>query len=448
MKYLTLIALFLLTCTSSLCTSSLFAQSFSASDFVAPAAAATDTEAEALLQVQAPGEVTTETGPITGQPAIKAATPQDAINAYVKQRHASGFAEFRFPSGFGFVAAGSGTYRKVANPTTTRINQRNAYAKAYVEAKKNLAQGFYGLSNEGKNILAESMTNLDTDTGNTLTGSTELTGERIRQRVEGLIRGFVLYEIFDDFDNSTVYVTIVSTPKTQGKIARPDTSNLLADTLIDGLDAVLTEAKKGLSPPVGGRTIFVPSTGELAYVGFGSAAVRLDSDPAIQAKQNLNAERIARIRASDSLCGVILGDEITATSKLDQQTLDIVKDFEGLEADDPLNAPEGDSPRFQALTERKKEFLTIEGNSSLITSVRSGKLPPGVRTEGWRDSDNTFAYAMSVYLPSASDRAAAARDKMLEGSIVNPSQGVAPSGQPGPSVRQGPSGTVQPYEDM
>jgi hypothetical protein len=459
MKIFNLIAILVL-----IYSSNLWAQSFSATDFMPPAAAETEAEAESLLEIQAPADVSTEQGPITEKPAVKAATPQDAINAYIQQRNSSGFTEFRFPSGFGFIATGSGIYKKFDNPTTTRINQRNAYNKAYTEAKKNLTEGLYGLSTNGKNVLAESMSTIDASTGGTLTNASSLSQEELQQSVEGFIRGFVVYDVHDDFEKSTVFITIVSTPKTQGKLERPDRSSIVADSVIDGLNAVVVEAKKGLVPPVGGRAIFVPSTGELAYVGFGSAVVRFDdSDPAIQARLTLNAERIARMRASDSLCSIIIGDDITANSQFDTQTSDIIKDFNEATADDPLNNPDANSPGYQALTERKKEFINTESNSSTITSIRGGKLPPGVNTQGWLDKYNTFAYAMSVYLPSASDRAAAARDKMQQGAILqdhesSSSGNKAPSNnaqspgnrtaQTAPPVTAGPSGTVQSYDDL
>jgi hypothetical protein len=450
-----IIALLLLSSTN------LAAQTFSASDFLPPAAADTEADAETLLKIEAPGEVSTEQGAITEKPAVKAATPQDAINAFVQQRGSSGFTEFRFPSGFGFAATGSGVYKKFDNPTTTRISQRNAFTKAYIEAKKNLAEGLYGLTNKGKTALIESISTIDSSNENTLANISSISNEAIQQRVEGLIRGFVVYDVHDDFDNSTVYITIVSTPKTMGKFERPDSSSIIAESVIEGLNTVVTEAKKGLVPPMGGRTIFVPSTGELAYIGFGTSVVRFDSDPAIQAKFNLNAEKIARMRAVDSLCGIILGDNITSNSQLDTQTTDIIKDYNEIIASDPLNTPDNNSPNYQILEQRKKEFITTEKNSSTITSIRGGKLPPGVNTQGWMDKEKTFAYAMSVYLPSASDRAASARDQMQQGSIVqnhepSPSgSGNAgsknPSGstsQSGPPATAGPSGTVQSYDDL
>jgi hypothetical protein len=440
-----------LACLLLFCPALALAQSFSADDFLPPAQAATPTDEAALRQVQAPGEVKTETGAVSGQPAITAASPQDAINAYLAQRSA-GFTELQFPSGFGFAATGVATYAKHESVVAARIDQRNAYNRAYTQAKKNLAQGLYGLSNEGRTKIAEAMSNIDEAAQGTLTRAETLTSESIRQSVEGLLRGYVVYDVFDDFENTAVYVTIVTTPKTQGHYERPAAGAVAAASVKEGLDQVLAEVKKGLVPPVGGRTVFVPATGELAFIGFGSAVVRVDQDKALQAKHNLNAERTAGLRAGDALLGIISGDAITGLDKLDSETKDLLADYEETTRDDPLAKPAADSGSYKILSERKKEFLSLESSSSTVSSLRKGVVPPGVRTQGWRDSDNAFAYALSVYLPSATARADQARQSMQQGQIVQSPGGKAAAGSPPPPeagiLNQGPSGRVQGDEAL
>ncbi|MDR0620863.1 MAG: hypothetical protein LBJ61_03180 [Deltaproteobacteria bacterium] len=444
MKYLVLIAGAFILFASGPFDQGLFAQGFSASDFLPPAQAGSNAEADKLLKVQEPTAVATETGPITDKEAFKAANPQDAINAYIAQGAKSGFTELIFPSGFGFAATGSGIYRQFDNPTATRINQRNAYNKAFVEAKKNLTEGLYGLSNNGKTIIGDYMANIDTQS-RTLTNSLDLSSESIEQKVEGLIRGFVVYHVRDDFENSTVYVTIVTTPKTRGHFERPDSSTIIAENSIDGLNEAITQIKNGLVSPVGGMTVFVPSTGEMAYVGFGSAVIRFDNDKALQAKHNLNAEKLARARATDSLCGFIVGDTIGASYKTDNQISDMVKDFDAINSGDPLLSLKSDSPNYKALSERKQAFLSEESSSSIIASLRQGTLPPGTKTESWIDKTSAFAYALSVYLPSASERASKARENMLDGQIIGTPKQNRPAPKQPPATA-GPSGTVQDYE--
>jgi hypothetical protein len=423
-----------------------WAQSFSVADFMPPAQAASPSDEAALRQVNNEAAVTTGTGAISGQPAVTAASAQDAINAYLAQRSA-GFTELQFPSGFGFAATGVSSYAKHNSVVAARLDQRNAYNRAYTQAKKNLTQGLYGLSSEGQNKIAESMDNIDQASQGTLTRAETLTTEKIRQRLDGLLRGYVVYDVYDDFENTAVYVTIVTTPKTQGHFERPDSNALTAASVQTGLEQVVAEAKKGLVPPVGGRTVLVPATGELAFVGFGSSVVRQDKDKALQAKQNLNAEKIAQMRAIDALVGIITGDVITGKDSLDAQTKDLIADFEKTAADDPLAKPAPGSQGYKTLAERKKEFLSLESNSSLVASLRKGQLPPGVKSQGWRDPENAFAYTLAVYLPSASGRADQARESMNKGQIVTKPASGDPAGAatalPEGKLTQGPSGRVQ-----
>ncbi|MCL1985254.1 MAG: hypothetical protein FWG59_02255, partial [Betaproteobacteria bacterium] len=383
-----------------------------------------------------------------GKPAVSAASPQDAINAYIKQRSA-GFSELAFPGGFGFVATGSGTYEKQPNVISGRIAQRNAYLKAFMEAKRHLAEGLFGLTNEGKTKLAETLSTIDQGSSGTLINASERTSESISQRVDGMLRGFVVYDVFDDFDAGQVFVTIVTTPRTQGHFKRPDMDSISAASMREGLEQIVAEANKGLVPPVGGKTIFVPQTGELAFVGFGSAVVRKDNDKALQAKLDLGAERIARMRAADALCGIIMGDSMTARSKLDSEVSGMVQDYDAMAKNDPTAAKDPNAPAFQQLEQRKKEFSATESASADISSIRKGVMPAGVQTQSWFDGDRYFVYGMAIYLPSATARASGAAKSMQQGRIIQQPDADARGMQPGANqpdagtLKQGPSGQVQ-----
>jgi len=318
-----------------------------------------------------------------------------------------------------------------------------------MEAKRHLAEGLFGLSNTGKTKLAEELSTIDQASGGTLVNASEKTSESISQSVEGMLRGFVVYDVYDNFDEGQVFVTIVTTPKTQGHFDRPDVNSIAAASIHDGLEQIVTEANKGLIPPVGGATIFVPQTGELAFVGFGNAVVRKDNDKALQSKLNLNAERIATMRAVDALTGLISGDAISARSKLDSEVSGMVKDYDDLAKDDPTAAKDPNAPAFRQLQERKKEFLATESTSTTITSLRSGVVPAGVKTQSWFDDNQYFAYGMAIYLPSATARATQAAESMKQGQIIQQPQAGGSGVRPGANqpdagtLKQGPSGRVQ-----
>ena len=78
-----------------------------------------------------------------------------------------------------------------------------------------LAVELEGLSNEGKNAIRKSFSNIETK-DESLINLSEESESTIEQSVEKLLRGFVVHEVFDDTDNSTIYISIVTTPKTRG----------------------------------------------------------------------------------------------------------------------------------------------------------------------------------------------------------------------------------------
>ncbi|GHV41219.1 hypothetical protein FACS1894187_22790 [Synergistales bacterium] len=424
-------------------------------EFIPPVQASDEAEKAEQLKVQEPDGVKEVTGEITGKPAVSAATAQDAINYWVEKREA-GFEEVVFPSGFGFVSTGVGTYASHENPVATRIEKRNAYNKAYNIAKSTLAEGLNGSITQSNEKIFDRVATVNTAT-DSLANIEEGSTERIRQRVDGYLRGFVVYDVFDDTANSRVYVTIVTTPKTQGNYNRPDTSSLSAASVQEGLAQVLAEVEQGLTPPVGGMTVFVPATGELAFVGFGSAVVGRHSNSAAQAKLELNSERVARMRAKDALCGVIIGEAISATDTLDSETSSIMNDFDELSKSDPIVKNDPNHPGYVKLNRQKNEFKSAEANGSVITSARKGVLPPGVKQQAWMDDDKAFSYAVAIYLPSTTEHAAAGAESMRDGVILQ-DVGGGKSGAAAQSpantkpkkeeIKQGPSGTVQKVDGL
>jgi hypothetical protein len=190
----------------------------------------------------------------------------------------------------------------------------------------------------------------------------------------------------------------------------------------------------------------VPATGELAFVGFGSAVVGRHDSSAVQSRLELNAEEAARMRAANELCGVIVGAEIASASEVDSETRSISKDFEELSKNDPIVKENPEHPGYVKLQNRKTSFKAAEANKITLSSASKGVLPPGVKRQSWLDEDKTFAYAVAIYLPSATDQAAEGAESMKSGTILQPvgAEGTPiPTATPKEDVKQGPSGTVQ-----
>ncbi len=414
------------------------------------------------VDVKAPDKVRFEKG------VVVAATAQDAINAAVQQNKKDAHGEkttevgarmVKFPSGLGFVATAAASYRVMENPTATQIAKRKAYVVAFTQSKKHLASILGGLSNESKEFVRQSLRNVTLPKEDMNNISTQ-GDESVAQAVDMLLRGFVIYEVQDDVKQNMVTVSIVTTPKTRGRMARPAPNVVEVDDLREGLNQVIQEVRTGVVPPVGCRVVLLRATGETALVGFGSAVVRTSENDAVQAKLNLSAQKIADMRSKDALCGLIAGDHASWRGRVVESLKDEVKGFEELAADDPLAK---DNPAgVRKLDKAQQTFVSKLRTDDVYTSARKGILPPGVITKTWFDADHAWAYGMSVYAPSATKAATEAAREMAHDLLLRSGKGVPAQGpdssgfkdeknpnvkRPGGTVKPGPSGKVGKDED-
>lgn len=399
--------------------------------------------------------------------AVTAASAQDAINAAVKknvQEMADGDTPevgakmVKYPSGLGFVASGMASYRTMENPTATRLAKRKAYVIAFTMAKKNLAEILGGLTSEGQETIREALVNINLPKEE-MTNISTASDESLRQAVNMMLRGFVIYEVRDDVSQNCVWVSIVTTPKTRGKFARPAPNAIEADNLRDGLNQIIAEVRSGLVPPVGGRIVTMRATGETAFVGFGSAVVTTSTNNAVQLRQNLAAQKIAAMRAKDALCGLIIGDKTSWEGSVVESMQDQVQEFESLDPNDPL--ARRDPTAVRKFDEARQAFVARMETNDAYQSARRGILPPGINTKTWFDDDNAWAYAMSVYVPSVTNAAAASGREIQESAILQPvndgSRRPNPTAadedsteirRPDRSVKPGPTGVVSPKKDL
>lgn len=381
---------------------------------------------------------------------VIAATAQDAMNVAVRKNTEQlssnieevGARMVQFPSGLGFVASGAAFYRTMENPVATRIAKRKAYVIAFTKAKKNLAEILGGLSNEGKETVREALLNLNLPDEEMTNISTE-SEEALKQTVDMMLRGFVIYEVKDDTAQNTVYASIVTTPKTRGKLARPAPNAVEADDLREGLNQVIAEVRSGLVPPVGGRVITMRATGETAVVGFGSSVVRTSSNRAAQLKLNLSAQKIAGMRAKDALCGLLSGSKVWWEGKVSDTLKDEVQEFESTLADDPLarRVPEA----VRKLDQARQTFVSRLETSDEFRGLTRGILPPGVNSKTWFDDDHAWAWGISLYAPSLTKAAREAAEEMKTGPRPSgfTDEGKSKPKQPGKEVKDGPTGKFE-----
>jgi len=425
------------------------AYAISADDFLPPVQAQSAEKKTELLAVKDEGTVKTEVDPVLKERITTAATAQDAINKIISKPRQGcemiGLAD----GGLGFVATGMGTYNpNMENVVASRIAQRNAYVEAFMNAKAEMAKSVGGFVVRGATDFDKKIESISDEKVNLLNFEAQLSESQM-QTARKVLKGFVTYHVYDEPRSGKVYVTIVSTPKTRGSYSRPTADALAAGTLKDGLNLLIAEIRNGLVPPVGGRIIEVPGTGELAFVGFGSSVVRKHDLPDMQAELDLQAEQIASLRAADALVGIIVGDDTAWEARADEQTRNMVKEFGRQEAGDQTS--KGETNEIQRLSQRVRDFRNVLTTEKRIESIRRGVLPPGVIPKTWMDDDEYFAYGLAVYIPSVSDLAAQAAREMDDAQLLKPvkkpgaekpAEDAPGKSAPKLEMKKGPSGVV------
>jgi hypothetical protein len=419
----------------------------SADDFIPPVQVDNPTQRKELLEIKDEASIKTETDTVLNAEVTTASSLQDAINK-VLEKPKRGCRILMEPNGeYAFVATGQGTYKADhQNVNASRIEQRNAYVVAFMEAKAEMAQTVGEIVFRGATNFEKKIETLDNETKSLTNLESELSEEQI-QTVRKVLKGYVTYSVQDN-GKGAVYVNIVSSSKTRGKYNRNGTDGLVADNLRDGLNSLIIEIRNGFVPPVGGRIIEVPSTGEVAFVGFGSSVVRYDAEEDVQEELKLSAERVAGLRATDALAGIILGDDTSWQAHADETTVQSKKDFEYLQQSD--QASRGTETEIKAYDERKRSLWNSLRNDTKIQSLRKGILPPGIMRETSLDENEYFAYGIAVYVPSLTNAVREVSKEMDETELVqtpkentSSTSGTTEQNKQKLEIKKGPSGVVQ-----
>jgi len=365
------------------------------------------------------GDVRVEVNPATGETVLTGDSAQNVLNAAVRDRREG---LVRFGSGFGFIVSGEAAFQTFPNPDATLVSRRLAFVKAYENAKKQLSVTLHGLSNESAMRLYEEST-IETTQDETRSDIGTDMESRIDQFTEGMLRGFVVYEISEDQGAQLARVSLVTTPKTVAAVRRVGSSVISAGSLSDGLEKILSEVKAGVVAPVGGRIIDIEGTDEIALVGFGSEIVRHSDNPAVRARMRTMATQAAIMRATDALCGLMTGQEQAWSGSLTESTLEQYRDFELASTDDPLDSA-------SQIASLRTSFVNRMEMTEEYTNATNGEIPPGTIKKNWLSEDGNWSLCVAVYSPSAEAHAQEFMDAMKTGS----DEGEAPGG---PNLKQG-----------
>lgn len=362
---------------------------------------------------------------------VSAKTGQDAVNAsrdltQSKSRGSSGrgACHVDFPSGPGMVATGRANYSLVKNSTLSRINQRQAVLEAFMLAKKAMAELLGGLDNEGAEEIRKSLSQLyDADSENGFANRNRESMSTVKQSLDLVLRSFVIHEIQDkqDADGSgSIYVTIAISPKTTLQVDRLAGGFVTEESLSEGINRVIEEVQSGVVAPVGARFIEVPGTNESAFVGFGAAVVGDNEDPEIRKELLETALTEAEMYANDSLCGLLHGDRTVYRGEIPETHRNTTQQYAKILSEDPdTGAPQ---ERTLKLDKAVKSIVSEKVTAEVLSNARSGRIPAGVTKKSWLDDDKEWAYAIAVYLPSATAKAVQIR-KMMDESQLLPQQG-------------------------
>lgn len=448
---------------SAITVSTTLGQMPSFDEFMAPAADEPSKGIVAPKKLTKPDAVKTSEKSLSSveskTPVVEAATTQDALIVAEQKLKTldSDIVQIKVGSGVGYLAKGEASYRVHSNRNASLEDKREAYATAYIKAKANLAKFLYGMTNDSKQELKESIDmHMDSDK-DTLVNKKSVTLETIDQMVDGMLRGFVTYEVEDDEKNKVVRVSIVTTPKTQGKTMRAG-GVVLAENLRDGMKQVFTELKNGIVAPVGGRVVSVPN-GEsdlLYFISFGSSVISNHKDAEIARELRIDALEEADMRAAASMCSLIIGDQTSWQRGMNNKTIKESKDFEKVMQTDPTSK----QPVcvIKPLDETRKSYVKIKSKTNSYVSAQRGKLPAGLTAQKWISEDGDWAFVAYVYNPYSTAAANKLRKEMqgpsildLGGDVADHAEGAGNgdgSTKPKKPIGKGPTGKVSPDEDL
>ncbi|MBE2293962.1 MAG: hypothetical protein IAF00_03395 [Phycisphaerales bacterium] len=355
------------------------------------------------------GQVRTIRDKLTGKQALQAGTAKTAITAAIKQR-VPGCHMIRYKGGFGWVVTGAAHYPAIDNPVTIRRTRQEARFKAFLDARTRLADCLRNLTPEAQQRITQS---LETDDAIQLALINLATNEQERQQqvLKILARGFVAYSSEEDTASHTIYVNLVTTPKTATRLTRPASTAMETVALKEGLRQLLAEVEGRLIPPAGNRLIVVNSTGELALVGYAVNLIGVHPESAIQEKLRADAEKIATAHAIEALAGLIAGDDATWITGLDSASqAEVQADASG------YSEEESSVRRFAQIRE-----LTMSGikTDAALQALREGHPSPEIVIKQFMGEDNV-AVAV-VYTPAVKKREPPPRPSVPKPVVTSPS---------------------------
>ncbi len=392
---------------------------------------------------------------------ISAQTLQDGMNygntLIWEEQGGDGFKAVNFPSGTGYIAGATAFYEVYPNINATLIAKRAAYLEAYYKAKANMLQGLKGYFTKRETEYSNILVSID-DPEKNIGAQLMTQKETIEQVVNGLLRGYVTYEVMDNAEDKSgqVYVSIAVTPKTLEAINQVTNGMIFSKDLSSSIQMILSEIQNGVVPPVGGKIIVLPENGQTAVVSYGSAIVRYSENQKLSIEYKKAAIEASKMRSAQALLELLNGSSESWYSGIYEGTAsgDVSSEYTSVN-EKIKNLPDENNEIKKILAQvSAKEFLDVLMKTSEYKSISQGIVPPGViirtamdpsvETDGYG-----WVYTITVYYPELTLEA-----KNLYDGILKKSNGkensvtVAPNPNEPSNNPQGPSGTVSNDGDL
>jgi len=351
---------------------------------------------------------------------------QDAFN-YASQvikdnKQGNGFFVVKQGDDIGYIGAATSEYLKYENVNASLVAKRSAYLQAYYKAKANLIEGMRGFLVEHKVELEETLLILDDEEQNI--GSYFMRQkEELEKVVNGLIRGYVTYEVSEEESAKTgsVYVSLIITPHTLATVNQVGHSVLIGKDYLSVLNIVTANLENDVEVPVGGKIILLPEQNKFALIGFGSAIARYSEDPLLSVKYKKAAYEESRLRAVISMMEIFKGTDeswtmgITDITKIgagtEQKDLkEINNNVENIEGEDTVL-----ENMFSKLT--AKEFLDVIEKNDLYNYYFTGTVPPGTVQKTYdsvqyQEDGYGWVYSIAVFYPELDSKTKAINEDL------------------------------------
>jgi len=345
------------------------------------------------------GDLKVETEVKNNDDYVEAQNMSDGMaSAYLRaiEGEAEGVQLIKVGSGIGILAVASQPYTAYSNRNATLLSKRAAYAKAFMDTKKQLVEHLKGLSNSCESAASDEQLTIDSgsDSVANTSGSFE---ENCKESVQGALTGYVTYSVEDRPEDKEVYVAIASTEKTRAEMKVG--AGAVLDTLNpnSAFKAVVADLKAGTLPPVGAKILTNPSNGETIIVAYGSAIVRTNRNKNISKKLKKAAKKQATMRARNALVGVMQGEKVYWEGGSDEKQIQSTQQFEFAPKDETTSEEE-----LRVLEEERSQFLNAMSDSSHYKTFAAGQVPAGVQAKSFVDPQGNWAYSLAVYSPSVS----------------------------------------------